>query len=400
MSTFAEYRSWLVVEAATGYGAATVAGKLFADLGCTVARLVAPQSVPDDGIDSDRELDELVSRGKHSVAIDSTSPHATAALDALLGAAEVLVADREGLLRLQAALHAADLRWRYPALTVCACTWFGMDGPLATWTGGEEIVQAVSGIMSITGHPGSGPTRVAGAPFTHAAAMLAVTSSLADVLRKKAGEKAGALDVSVYDTAIAFESASLPVYFLTGTAPHGIGNRHSMSVPWNSFRCADGWVIVCAGNHPNWVRMCEMIGRPELVADPRYATQEDRIAQVDGLEAEIVAWTRQRPVAEVEAQLVAGNIAGGSVLALPDVLAHPQFRARNLADAASGGRQAGGIFHLNREPLAVRQGAWRAGAGTRAILMDRCGVSPADYERWRASGALGDENGVAYAAGA
>lgn len=396
MSTFAEFQSWLVVEVAAAFGAATLAGKLLADLGCTVARLEAADGSGRHETDTDRELFELVSRGKHSVGLGWASPAATGALDVLLGSAEILVVDREGLLRLRAALRTADLHDRFPRLTVCACTLFGIEGPMATWTGGEDIVQAVSGIMSITGHPGTGPTRVAGAPLTHAAAMFAVTSALADVLRKNAGEKAGTLDVTVYDTAIAFQSASLPVYFLSGAAPQGIGNRHSMSVPWNSFRCADGWVIICAGNHPNWVRLCEMIGRPELLTDPRYGTQEGRIAHVDALEAEIGTWTRNRRVAEVETLLNSGTIAGGSVLSLHDVVEHPQFRERNLIDASSGGLQSGGVFHLDREPLDVREGAWRAGAGTRSILVDRCHVKPVEYERWVANGSVLEEQGMAH----
>ena len=396
MSTFAEFDSWLVVEATDGFGAGTLAGKLLADLGCTVARLESPVETPRDDTPAGRELFELVSRGKHSVGVAWSNPGAQGALVALLRSAEILVADREGLLRLQAALQTRDLRDRFPRLTVCACTPFGLEGPMSTWAGGEEIVQAVSGIMSVTGHPGTGPTRVAGAPVTHAAAMFAVTSALADVLRKKTGGKAGLLDVAMYDAALAFQSASLPAYFLGGAAPQGIGNRHSMAAPWNSFRCADGWAIICAGNHPTWVRLCEMIGRPDLLDDPRYKTQAERVANVDVLEAEISRWTRERRVAEVEALLNAGTIPCGSVLALDQVIEHPQFRERNLLDAASGDRQSGGVFHLNREPLALREGAWRAGDGTRSILIERCRVMRADYERWLASGAILEAQGMAH----
>jgi crotonobetainyl-CoA:carnitine CoA-transferase CaiB-like acyl-CoA transferase len=387
MSTFADYRDWLVVEATDGFGAATVAAKLLADLGCTVARLEPADAPPPDD-DAEQALHELVSRCKDSVAIDWTHPAAGSALDALLARADVLVVDRGGDLRLQAVLDAPDLRTRFPGLTVCACTPFGLTGPLSTWSGGEEIVQAVAGIMSITGHPGRGPTRVAGAPLTHAAAMFAVSSILADALRKRAGEAAALLDIAVYDAALAFQSASLPAYFLSGTAPSGIGNRHSMAAPWNSFRCADGWAIICAGNHPTGVRLCETIGRPDLLADPRYATQGERVAHVDALEAEITAWTCTRSVAEVESTLNAGTIACGSVVPLAEVLVHPQFVERNLLDAASGRRQSGGVFHLGGQPLAVREGEWRPGAGTRAILVDRCGVEPGDYDRWLAAGAV------------
>lgn len=403
MSSLAEYRSWLVVEAADGFGMAAVTAKLLGDIGCTIARLdrqrvtadvakgarVPAAAFVDDGDDADARASELVSRGKHSVGIDYTDPTAIPALDSLLRAANVLVVDREGLRQLQATLQTDDLRQRYPQLTVCSCTAFGLDGPLAAWSGGEEIVQAVSGIMSITGHPGSGPTRIAGAPLTHAAAMFAVTSIVADALGKRAGEPASLLDACVYDAAIAFHSASLPAYWLSGAAPAPIGNRHSMAAPWNSFRCADGWAIICAGNHPNWVRLCETIGRPDLLSDPRYATPGDRVANVETIEAEVTAWTQTRTVAEVEDLLNAGTIACGSVLSLADVIAHPQFAARGLMSARdSSRRQAGGVFNLDREPLDVCEAPWRPGAGTRTVLVDCCHVRRADYERWLAAGAV------------
>lgn len=389
MSTFAALHDWLVVEVTEAFGAATLAGKILADAGCTVARVEVPVAPEPDEADDEREVQALVGRGKRSVVVDWRD---TAALDALLAAARIAIVDRAGLARLRDALGGDVPGPRYPRLTVCACTPFGLEGPMAAWTGGEEVVQAAAGIMSITGHPGSGPTRVAGIPLTYAAAMFAVTSSFADAVRVAQGGAGTLLDVSIYDTAIAFESASLPHYFLTGEAPQGIGNRHSMSVPWNSFRCRDGWVIVCGGNHPNWVRLCEMIGRPELVADPRFATQDGRIAHVDEIEAVIGAWMRERAVADVEAELNANTIAGGSVLPLHDVVGQPQFRERNLA--TGDWRQAGGLFHADRAPLDVREQAWQHGAGTREILVDHCHVPPVQYERWVAEGRVGEARGA------
>lgn len=397
MSTFAEARSWLVVEVSSGLGPATLAAKHLADLGSVVVRVDEDDQRDTWPTRGDRDLFELVTRGKHSVGLSRATSGGDAALDALLGRAEIAIVDRDGLERLREFAGARSLADRYPALTLCACTWFSVDGPMAAWAGGEEIVQAVSGIMSITGHQDGPATRVAGAPFTLATSMFAVTSMLADVAAKRRGAVGGFLDVAAVDAAIAFLSASLPVYTLSGKPPRGIGNRHSMSAPWNSFRCADGWVIVCGGNHPNWVRLCETIGRPDLLADPRYATQEDRIANVDALEAEITAWTGVRPVHEVEAAFDAGAIAAGSILPLSDVLRHPQFLERNLLDARSDRRRAGGVFHADREPLAVAETRWRPGAATREILVGRCGLSVADYERWIDAGDLRDEKGYARA---
>jgi len=401
MSTFSEYSSLLAIEATRGYGAAMVAAKLLADLGCAVARLDDDRDTMrhEDADQVEAAVHELVSRAKDSIGVDYADTASAPVLEALLRNAEVLVADREGLRAIQRTLGIDELRTRFPRLTVCACTPFGLEGPLAEWTGGEEIVQAMSGIMSITGHPHSGPVRIAGTPLTQAAAMFAASSILADVMAKRAGANAGMLDICVYDAALAFQSASLPAYWLTGRAPQPIGNRHSMAAPWNSFRCADGWVIICAGNHPTWVRLCETIGRPDLLADPRYATQGERVQHVEALEAEVTAWTRTRTVAEVEAVLNDATVAAGSVLPLHDVIRHEQFEVRGLVAPGTGGRQAGGVFNLDRQPLDVRTAAWRRGAATRRILMERCRVRPADYARWLRSATIfeGEEPNAAAA---
>lgn len=374
MSTFAEYRDWLVVEATHGFGAGAIAAKILGDLGCTVVRLT-------DGDELDRDVRALVDGSKHPLGVAYGDPRARPVLDALLAAAQVLVVDRAGLAALRSAFGASDFATRFPALTVCACTPFGLTGPYAEWDGGEELVQAVAGIMSITGHPGSGPTRIAGAPLTAAAAMLAVSSILADRVQRRTGQHGDVLDVAVYDAALAFQSASLPALWLSGRPPQGIGNRHSMAAPWNSFRCADGWVIICAGNHPTWVRLCEAIGRPDLLDDPRFASQGERVAHVDALEAEVTAFTQNRSVAEVESCLNAGTIATGSVLPLPDVLAHPQVGERGLLRDGC----LGGVFHLGGRSI----GAQPAPGGTaRAILLERCGVRASDLAQWRAAGVL------------
>ncbi len=348
MSTLPEFKSWRVVEVSGEFGAASLAGKLFADLGCPVTHIAMETPA-----DSELELHELISRGKSRLLPDWGDRDA---LHALLAGADILIADRDGMLHLHGALGTSELCARLPALTVCACTWFGMQGPMAHWHGSEEVVQAAAGIMSVTAHAGATPTRIAGAPMAFAAAMYAVTSTIAAVLRQREGESSGLLDVSVYDAALSFHSSSLPVFFLTGQAPAGVGNRHRMWAPWNSFRCADGWVIVCTGSHANWVRLCESMGRPDMPTDPLFAKPQDRLTNVAALEAQITAWTSQRPVAEVERMLNDASIAASSILPLAGVLAHPQFLERKLLDATTGGRRAGALFHLNREPLEPAHG--------------------------------------------
>lgn len=404
----AAFEGWTVVEVARGFGAATLAAKLLADLGCEVVKVEAPDGDPlrrePPRAGSTRPLYELVSATKRSVCIDTASDGAAEPLAALLGSADVLIVDADGDALLQRVLGADALDGAFPRLTLCRASAFGAAGPRARWQGGEDIVQAAAGTLSITGMPGQ-PTRIAAAIHTHAAALYAVTSILADRLRDRRADapprtRAHRLDTSLYDAALAFMTASLPSYFLSGRAPGPIGNRHSMAAPWNTFRCADGWIVVCAGNHSTWVRLCQAIALPGLLDDPRYATQENRVANVDALEAAIGAWTAARPMREVEALLDAADIPCGPILPLADVLASPQVRERALAVDVGGAVAAGGVFHWNGRALSLRPAEHALGAATRAVLRDPRRGGDARYRRWLADGTVreGRSDGVGLAA--
>lgn len=374
----------LAIEIASGFGPATVAGKLLADVGYHVVKIEPPQGDPMRELASARarlNLWDLLCGSKDSVVLDISRGRCV--LDVLLDTAEVLVVDRDAYRSLD-----AEEVMRREKLTTCVVSAFGLDGPMADWRGGEEIVQAVSGIVSITGHIGGKPVRIAGAMLTHATANLAAAAILADATAKRRGMPGALLDACMFDTALAFQTSAIPAFFIDGKPPAGIGNRHTMAAPWNSFACRDGWVIICAGNTPTWLRLCETISRPDLVADPAYASQGDRVRNVDALESQIESWTRLRSIAEVEAAFDVAGIPCGQIFPLETVLDHPQFAARALLRNVGGRRIAGGIFFRDGTPLPVHAGAADLGDGTRAVMRGRLGVPAAQYAQWLAEGIL------------
>jgi CoA:oxalate CoA-transferase len=382
------FAQWTVVEIANGFGPAMIAAKLLADLGCPVTKLedrrgdALRQRSPLGGL----SLFGLLNASKDSVCIDYAHERAPEVIGALLRTASIVVTDRDGIAALDRWLP--DQADRFPHVTVAACTPFGLHGTFAKWSAGEEGVQAMSGIMSTTHHPGGRPVRVAGAIATHTCAMHAVTSILADVHAKRVSGRGARLDVATFDAAISMLTAAFPAYFLTGRSPPGIGNRHSMAAPWNTYRCANGWTVICAGNEPTWQRLLQAIGREALASDARYATQQARVANVDALDAEVEAWTCTRDVAEVERLLDASGIPSGPILPLADVVAHPQFRTRELLVEDRGTSIAGGVFHRDREALRIRAGHHALGAGHRVALLERAGVDKAHYDRWVRDGAI------------
>ena len=382
------FAKWTVVEIASGFGPAMIAAKLLADLGCPVIKLEDRDGDPlrRRATPGGRSLFDLLNASKDSMRVDYGHVRTPELVEVLLRTANIVVADRNGIAELDR--WVPDQAGRFPHVTVAACTAFGLNGTLAGWKAGEEGIQAMSGIMSTTHHPGGRPVRVAGAIATHTCAMHAVTSILADVHGKRTSGRGARLDVAAFDAAIAMLTAAFPAYFLTGRSPPGIGNRHSMAAPWNTYRCADGWTVICAGNEPTWQRLTQVIGKAALASDPRYATQQTRVANVDALDAEVEGWTCTRSVADVERLLDENAIPSGPILPLADVVAHPQFRTRELLVEDEGAWIAGGVFHRDRKSLDVRAGRHALGAGSRHALLERAGVERAQYDRWVRDGAI------------
>lgn len=398
------YARRAVLEWSSGFGPATVAAKLLADLGCPVYKI---EPLAGDALregrrapPADMDLYHLFSGSKHSVCVDVAARGARDVVMAALAQMDIVVVDGAGWIDLQRLVSAAELASDFPNLTIAVISPFGARGSLAHWTAGEETLQAISGVMSTTGHPQRPPVRVAGAIVTHATAMYAVTSILADLRAKQASGRGAHLDMAMFDGAISLLTSAFPVYFLSGAAPPGIGNRHSMAAPWNTYRASDGWVVVCAGNEPTWQRLIAAVDRPELGQDPRYATQEARVQNVAALDAEIEAWTTTRTAAEVEAALDAKGIPSGPILPLSEVLAHAQFAARRLAVTDKGVTLTGGAFHRDKLPLELRAGTCALGAATRDLLLERCGVERSRYDRWLRDGAIAEHAKDAHAAAA
>ena len=210
--------------------------------------------------------------------------------------------------------------------------------------------------------------------------MHAVTSILADVHGKRVTGRGARLDVAMFDAAIAMLTRAFPAYFLTGRSPPGIGNRHSMAAPWNTYRCANGWTVICAGNRADVAAAAAgdravKPGRRPALCDAAGPRRERRMRSTPKSRR----GRAERSVAEVERLLDENAIPSGPILPLADVVAHPQFQTRRLLVEDRGTPIAGGVFHRDREALEVRAGLHALGAGIAA----RCSRT-----RRRGTGAL------------
>jgi crotonobetainyl-CoA:carnitine CoA-transferase CaiB-like acyl-CoA transferase len=254
---------------------------------------------------------------------------------------------------------------------VCDITAFGLassgEAPL-----GDHLLQAMSGITDTTGEP-NGPPVTVGAPVVEFTTALYAASAVLAALRvRRLGGVAQTIDMALYDCAVNAQATFLPAHF-GGGQPRRLGNRHSMAAPWNAYRANDGWVLLCAASEPHWRKICEVIEKPQLGGDGRYATLGDRMNRRDEVDGLVSQWVAARSIAECVAAMSAANIACGPIVTIDELADEPNLRHREMirSIAAPDGailRVPGNLFHAAAPLTAANSAAPRKVAGKDAEL--------------------------------
>lgn len=346
----------VVVELADGWCAAAVAGRLLSELGARVIKVEPPEGdrlrrQPPNAANGTSPTFRNLNSNKESVVIESGSK----VLDALIGAADILLTDRTTLDDRGISFSDEELAERHPGLVTCHFSPFGRSGERAGRPGGELIAQAMGGIVATTGLPGELPHR-AGPPLaSHNAALLGGAAILSALYDRDRTGKGAVIDLSLYDASVSLLYTFLPSYFLSGEAPGPIGNKHTMVAPWDNYPTKDGWVIVCVANDRQWQDFLRLMGRADLIEDARFAENEQRVKPdvrplVDGL---VTDYLTDKTTDEAIALLREGNVPAGPIYDLPTLTRNPQFLAREMAKHFEGEapyRTAGSIFKMSETP--------------------------------------------------
>jgi CoA:oxalate CoA-transferase len=290
-----------------------------------------------------------VNRGKESIALDLKSEDGRAIFERLLDKADALVENfRPGTME-RLGYGWDSLHARYPGLIYAATSGFGHSGPYSHYPSYDMVVQGLGGIMSITGHPGSPPTRIgtsvgdlAGGLYT------AIALNAALVHRERTGE-ATKVDVALFDCQLALLENAIMRYTVTGQIPGPLGARHPSITPFEAFATADGHLIIAAGNDGLFVKLAEALGRPDLAADPRYRTNQLRNDHQEPLRAEIEGVLRDAGTAHWVAVLEQAGVPCGAINNVAEALAHPQTAARNMLVAVED--PAAGRLELAGNPM-------------------------------------------------
>ena len=277
--------------------------------------------------------------GKKSLALDLKKQAGREALLRLVESADVLIENfRPGVMD-RLGLSYDVLSARNPRLVYCAISGFGQDGPMKSAPAYDQIVQGMSGVMSITGDADSAPLRV-GYPMCDTigglTAAFAVTSALVGRAEHGRGQF---IDVSMLDATLVTMGWVVSNYLIAGREPHPLGNENFTAAPSGTFATGDGVLNIAANRQEQFVALTELIGRPELAQDPRFAEREARKRHRKELKEQIEQALAARSAHEWEQLLAAHGVPAGRVLSVPEALAHPQVRQRELLahfDSAAG----------------------------------------------------------------
>jgi CoA:oxalate CoA-transferase len=272
-----------------------------------------------------------LNHGKESIVLDLRQPDDRAVFEKLLAAADVLVENyRPGVLaRLGYGWEALHGRW--PRLIVAAASGFGQTGPLRERPAFDMVAQAMGGIMSLTGYPDGPPARV-GISIGDIAAGLFLAVGVVSALHARDQSGAGTMvDVAMLDCQLAILENALTSYMVTGVVPGRLGTRHPNIAPFQAFEAADGrQVVVCAAHDGHFATLCAAIGRPDLPADPRFRSTDDRRRHVEALQVEIGGALRSRTAAEWLESLERAGVPCAPVNSVGDAACNPQVAARNM----------------------------------------------------------------------
>jgi crotonobetainyl-CoA:carnitine CoA-transferase CaiB-like acyl-CoA transferase len=289
--------------------------------------------------------------GKKSVELDLKSDDDRSVFEQLAGAADVLLENfRAGVLdRLGYgwdALHRLN-----PGLVYCAISGFGQHGPLSQAPAYDQVVQGLSGMMSITGTPETAPLRV-GFPVCDTvgglSAALAIVAALAG--RQRDGQGCF-LDVSMLETSIAAMGWPVSNYLVCGVPPEPMGDQNATAAPSGTFEAADGPLNIAANRQEQFVTLCDLLDRPDLLDDPRFAEREARLRFRAELNRELNKSLGSRPAAEWELLLSAAGVPAARILTVPQAVDLPQLEGRGFLTALGDFRVTGNGVLFDGEPL-------------------------------------------------
>lgn len=307
---------------------------LLADLGAEIVKVEAPQGDEYRHVgpfrDGESALFQLVNRNKQGLALDMKQPAGREIAKRLALQADVVVENFRPGVAERLGLGADALMAENPKLIHASISGFGQNGPQAELPAFDLVAQAMSGFMALTGEPDGPPMKIGESIGDLAAGLFASWAILAALVERGRTGQGRRLDVAMMDSLIALLPTAAAQWMFGPAPPRRVGNRHPLSTPFGTYRAADGHLVICVLNAPQFARLTACMGLPELAADPRFATDELRTRHEPELRALIEGWLAALPVDEAVARLMQEGVPASAIAEAAEVFAGPQVAARGL----------------------------------------------------------------------
>jgi crotonobetainyl-CoA:carnitine CoA-transferase CaiB-like acyl-CoA transferase len=362
--------------------AGPVCGMMLADMGAEVIKLEKIAG----GDDSRRMVpprikDEsaaflILNRNKRGIAVDLKFPQGIDIVRRLIGRTDILIENfRLGTME-RLGLGFEDAQKLNPGLVYCSLSGFGRTGPYAARGGFDLVAQGMSGLMSITGNRHDETPIKVGPPVTDiTAGILGAMGVLAAYSYRLKTGQGQLVDTSLFEAGMVQTYFHSAIYLATGQSPVPTGSAHIMSAPYQAFPTADGWITVGAANQANWLRLIEVIEAPELIGDPRFKENADRMNHLDKLTEVLQPYFRRRTSADWLLRFEKAGLPAGPIHNIKEVLENEQTEARNMLtevphQTLGKTKTIGAPVKFSLTPSEVRRGAPVLGQHTREILAE------------------------------
>ena len=356
---------------------------ILADLGAEVIKIEPPGEGDDSRafapfIGNESAYFMSLNRGKKSIVLNLKNEKDKAAFLELVRIADVLVENyRPGTME-KLGLGYEELREINPRLVYAAISGFGHTGPYSQRPAYDMIVQAMGGIMSITGEPNRPPTRVGTSVGDITAALFGTIGILTALNVRNTDGTGQKVDIGMLDRQVAILENAIARYEVTGQAPKPMGSRHPSIAPFEAYPTKDYFVIIPAGNDTLWAKLCNILGITQYIDDPRFKTNRDRVANVEILYDLLGEVTKTRTTDEWMDILETGGVPVGPINTIDKVVADPQVLAREMIveithPVAGPMKIAGNPIKLSDTPGKVSEPAPLLGQHTDWVLRDVLG---------------------------
>ncbi|WP_207266071.1 CaiB/BaiF CoA-transferase family protein [Pseudomonas sp. GW101-3H06] len=319
----------------TQIAAGPTATMLMADMGAKVIKVEPPEgelgrTLGPAWVGEDSALFHGFNRGKQGLCLDLKHPDSVAVIKRLVLQADVVIESMRPGVMARLGLGYEALAALKPDLIYCSISAYGQQGPYADRAGVDGILQADSGLMSLIGTPGSAPSKVQAPVVDVVTGYMACMAVLAKLHARNNDGLGGHLDVSLMNSALALQQASLASFLCDGKLPTRIGSAAPYSAPNEAFEAADGWLMVAAYNGNRWPTLCGVLGHPEWIDDPRFASSAQRVVHRQAMGEALTDVFRTQPVAHWLQVLREADILCSKVSDYNDVLAHPQIASNGM----------------------------------------------------------------------